>query len=198
MDGSIGPVTGTVAIAGVVAGAICLAVLHRMPTGLSPWHNAVSQYGITRFRIGYRMQTLSYAIAGAALAVGIDRAVGGPGAALTVVLCALFAASRAAISWFPMDEPGTARTATGRRHGLLAIVAFLSIALAAEHLPQVLHRDDIHPDVATASDALALLMLATIVAMVLTGRRGWFGLVERLFYAEITIWIFVVAQMLLH
>lgn len=195
MDGAVGIATGSLAYGGLVSGVVNLALLHRYPTGLSPWHNAVSQYGITRFRLGYRMQTLSYAASGAALAVGIGLAIPGPGR-LLVLFCSLFAASRAAISWFPMDEPGTPHTATGRRHGLLALVAFLSITLAALHLPRLLHHDHIHAQYATASDVLGVLMVATLIVMLAIGRRGWFGLVERIFYAEMTVWIFVAAQLL--
>lgn len=198
MTGAVGVVTGGVAFAGLASGVINLAVLHRMPTGLSPIHNAVSQYGITRFRIGYRLQTLSYAVAGAALAVGLDRAVGGPSSAIVVICCGVFAVSRALISWFPMDEPGAEPTPTGRRHGILAIVTFVSIAVAAQRLPALLHRDDIHPNVAIASDVIALFMAATFLALIATRRRGWFGLVERVYYAEMTVWIFLVAQMLSH
>jgi hypothetical protein len=41
-------------------------------------------------------------------------------------------------------------------------------------------------------------MAATFLALIATRRRGWFGLVERVYYAEMTVWIFLVAQMLSH
>lgn len=33
-----------------------MIILHLLPTGLSPVRNAVSQYGITRYRQGYRIE----------------------------------------------------------------------------------------------------------------------------------------------
>src|ERR1700684_2951149 len=86
-------VVSLLALAVVVAS---LAYLHIEPTGLSPVRNAVSQYGITPFRSGYRVATIAFAIAGVALAVGIDRATGSRSSAV-VVLLAIFAAARAAI-----------------------------------------------------------------------------------------------------
>ena len=49
-------VTALLALAVTVAS---LGYLHFAPTGLSPVRNAVSQYGITPFRAGYRVATLA-------------------------------------------------------------------------------------------------------------------------------------------
>ena len=117
---------GTVCLVALVTVVASLGYLHVAPTGLSPVRNAVSQYGITRFRAGYRVATIAFGVGGIALAVGIDRAVAPSGRSLVVVLLLIFAVARLAISWFPMDAPGTPPTQTGRRHGLLAIAAFLT------------------------------------------------------------------------
>ena len=116
-------VTGSIAIAGTALCLVTLVVLHFLPTGLSPLTNPVSQYGITPYRLGYRIQTIAMGIAAVASAIGISELniSGGP---LVVFLLVIFGAARLAISWFPMDVPGEARTETGRRHGLLALAAF--------------------------------------------------------------------------
>ena len=115
-----------------------------------------------------------------------------------VGLCALFAVARMAISWFPMDVPGTQRTETGRRHGLLAICAFGAVAVAAEQLAKLLTRDHLHPHLGNASTVLAILMLVTFVGMGVVRRAGgeYFGLVERGFYAFMTGWLVLVAILL--
>jgi hypothetical protein len=183
-------------VAGLAVGLAALVTLHVLPTGLSPLHNAVSQYGITSYRTGYRVQTIAYAVAGLGAALGVTTLPGSAG--LLVALCAVFAASRAAISWFPMDPPGGERTTTGRRHGLLAIAAFAAAAAAAQRLTGVLHRDDIHPDVATVSNVLAVLMLIAFLGMMLTrlSRGHYFGLVERGFYVLMTAWLVTVAVLI--
>lgn len=56
---------------GVSVGVVALVVLHLLPSGLSPLRDPVSQYGITRFKAGYRVQTLAYGLAGAGAAIGI-------------------------------------------------------------------------------------------------------------------------------
>ena len=55
---------------GLSIGVVALVVLHLMPSGLSPLRNPVSQYGITRFKAGYRVQTLAYGLAGAGAGTG--------------------------------------------------------------------------------------------------------------------------------
>lgn len=61
--------------AGLALGATACApaamiILHLLPTGLSPVRNAVSQYGITRYRQGYRILTVALGVAGLAAVVG--------------------------------------------------------------------------------------------------------------------------------
>jgi len=183
---------------GLVVGLAALVVLHVLPTGLSPARNAVSQYGITRYRNGYRVQTLGYALAGLGAAVGLTKLLGS--VQFVVALCVVFAAARAAISWFPMDAPGGDHTATGRRHGLLAIVAFGAVGIAAEGLARLLRQDRIHPALASASEWLALLMLVGFAAMAVSRQSGggFYGLAERGFYLCMTAWLVVVAILLVH
>jgi hypothetical protein len=113
---------GLTALLALAVTAASLGYLHLAPTGLSPVRNAVSQYGITSFRTGYRVATISFGAAGVALAAGIGLAIGGRGETV-VALLIVFAIARAAISWFPMDAPGADRTPTGQMHGMLAIGA---------------------------------------------------------------------------
>ncbi|MFZ0996002.1 MAG: DUF998 domain-containing protein [Candidatus Dormiibacterota bacterium] len=192
-------IVGASAIAlGLAVGLSALVVLHILPTGLSPVRNAVSQYGITPYRNGYRVQTLAYALAGLGAALGLAE-LPGP-VALVVVLCLIFAAARAAISWFSMDAPGGERTATGSWHGALAIVAFGAVGIAAASLASLLRQDHIHKALASASNGLALLMLVAFVAMAVSRRTegGFFGLAERGFYVCMTAWLAVVAVLLAH
>jgi hypothetical protein len=186
---------GVVCLAGTAVGVGAVVVLHMLPTGLSPVRNAVSQYGITRYRLGYRVQTISLGVAGAAAAVGIAEAAPGRGRFVLVVL-GVFAVARLAISWFPMDAPGAELTSDGRAHGLLAIATFLAIILAAARLPQLVHAIGGWHGVATASVVIAWAMVASMVAMIATrraaGRDGYFGLAERAFYVAIVAWLIAV------
>lgn len=183
---------GTVCLVALVTLVGSLGYLHVAPTGLSPVRNAVSQYGITRFRAGYRVATIAFGVGGIALAVGIDRAVAASGRSVVVVLLLIFAVARLAISWFPMDAPGTPPTQTGRRHGLLAIAAFLSATVAAFRLAGLLSRESRWHGLATVSVVLGYAMAACLLAMALgrssPGLRARFGLVERGFYVSAIAW----------
>lgn len=182
--------------AGLSVGVVALVALHVLPTGLSPMRNAVSQYGISPYRTGYRTQTIAYGVAGLGAAIGLAELPGQ--GAVVVALCAIFAVARMAISWFPMDVPGGTRTESGRRHGLLAICAFGAVGLAAEQLSKLLGREHVHPELGAASAVVAVLMLASFVAMGVARRSGgaYFGLVERGFYVCMTAWLATVALLL--
>lgn len=109
---------------------------------------------------------------------------------LDLLALGVFVLARAAISWFPMDAPGTPRTATGRWHGMLAAAAFVGIALAA------------WAGFAGPSRLLGLGMAACLILMLVLGRssagapRG-FGAAERAFYLLATAWSALVATVLL-
>ena len=183
-------------VAGLVSGVGALVVLHLCPTGLSPLRNAVSQYGITAYRGGYRVQTLSYAVAGLGAVLGLSSYGGEVGP--VVACCAVFALARGAISWFPMSPPGGPPAKSGPYHAVLALAAFLAVAVAADELAGLLRHDDVHATIATASHDLALAMLLVFIAMGLSRRAGGgtFGLVERVFYLCMTAFFVLVAFLL--
>jgi Protein of unknown function (DUF998) len=195
-----GPLVTAAGVAALLALAVTVASLvwlHLEPTGLSPVRNAVSQYGITAFRSGYRVATLAFGAAGIALAVGISQAIVGRGEAV-VVLLVIFAIARALISWFPMDKPGTDRTPTGQVHGLLAILAFASVTLAAFRLASALSRQARWHSLAPVSTALgcamAVFLVTLALARALPGVRARFGAIERGFYLSAIAWFAVFAS----
>jgi hypothetical protein len=186
-------IAGGISLVALAVVAASLIWLHLQPTGLSPVRSPVSQYGITRFRAGYRVATLAFAVAGLALASGINRAVSAPGETVVVVLMVIFAASRSVISWFPMDAPGAPRTSTGAVHGLLAIAAFGSVTYAALRLGRVLDRTITWHSLGPVSTVLGWAMVACLITMALArtyravGAR--FGAVERGFYVLAIAWV---------
>ena len=188
---------GVVSLSGTATCVGALAYLHVAPTGLSPVRNAVSQYGITAYRSWYRVQTVAMGIAAAALAVALSHDLAGPGTTAVVALVAVLAACRLAISWFPMDAPGSPRTSTGAAHGLLAIGAFLSAAIAAIRLAKLLGADASLDALATTSRVLGWAMAASLALLFLArlspDLRRRFGLIERAFYVAILVWLVVVA-----
>lgn len=196
--------SGIVALVAVAAAVGALVYLHVAPTGFSPVRNAVSQYGISPYRAWYRVMTVSMGVAGATLAVGLGEALRGQGAGVVVALVVAFSVCRLAISWFSMDEPGTARTATGATHGLLAVVTFLSAAIAAIRLCRVLDAGTRWQSLAEVSRGLGWAMVACF-ALIFFSRlspelRRVFGASERALYLAILAWLtlFAVACATLH
>jgi Protein of unknown function (DUF998) len=188
---------GVVALVALAAVVASLTYLHVEPTGLSPVRNAVSQYGISDYKAGYRAATIAFAVAGLALATGLHRELSGRGAKLVVLLLVIFAIARAAISWFPMDAPGAERTSTGSIHGVLAIVAFGAATAAALKLGSVLSGSAHWRSLGPVSVALGWAMIAFLLGMMLTRSVPWvrarFGAIERGFYVAAIAWFAVFA-----
>jgi len=135
-------------------------------------------------------------IAAVAAAIGISE-LGIGGGPVVVALLAIFGAARLAISWFPMDVPGTTRTETGRRHGLLALAAFGGATLAALRLETDLGNSNVWMHARGPIAGLGIAMLVSLILMGAARRsesmRHYFGLVERAFYAETMAFLLVVA-----
>ena len=189
-------VTGSIAIAGTASSLMALVILHLLPTGLSPVTNPVSQYGITSYRFGYRVQTVAMGIAAIAAAIGVSE-LGIGGGSIVVGLLAIFGGARLAISWFPMDAPDSARTESGRQHGLLALAAFGGATLSALRLGTDLSRSNVWGPASRPIVGLGIAMLVALISMGAARRgesmRHYFGLVERAFYAGAIGFLFVVA-----
>ncbi len=183
-------IAGGTTLFGVFVAVMALTYLHLAPTGLSPVREAVSRYGITTYWPGYRVQTMAYGLAGAASAWGVALHVQSPGARWVVIELAVFSCARLAISWFPMDAPGSGTTRHGVIHAVLAVVTFVAVTDAAIRLGRVLHVNPSWSTAATASTSLGWFMIATLLAMLTmrraTGSRRVFGLVERLLYVGFT------------
>lgn len=190
-------VAGTIALAALAVTVACLAWLHLQPTGLSPVRNPVSEYGITQFRTGYRAATIAFGAAGIALAAGIGQALGERRTAVMVLLVA-FALVRAAISWFPMDPPGTKWSRTGWTHFLLAFVAFACVMAASYVFGAILtHPGGIWRAFAPISTALGYWMAACLAmfgpAQTYPALRARCGAIERGFYLFAIAWCAVFA-----
>jgi len=195
---------GVIALIALAAVVGSLAYLNLAPTGLSPIRDPVSQYGITAYRGGYRVATIAFAVAGVALAIGIQRR--GLGSVMTVIaLLVVFSVARLLISWFPMDAPGTERTQTGQIHGLLALLAFGSVAFCALDLGRKIsqlqggalgYRPAWHA-LAPVSTGLGWAMIVVLLTMGLSRAqpvlRVRFGLIERGFYVLAIAWFLVFA-----
>jgi hypothetical protein len=195
----VGSAAGVIALVGVGGTIAALGALHAVPTGLSPLHNAVSQYGITRYRLGYRVATICTGAAGLAAAVGIMAELPGT-VGVVVALLVAFGLARLVISWFPMDTPGSSGTPTGRRHGLLAGVAFTSVTLAALRLAGLLGRTHRWGNAAESVQVVGWFMVATLVAMVIARRSAaasYFGAIERGFYVGMLAFLSIVSVALL-
>jgi hypothetical protein len=156
----------------------------------------VSQYGISAYRAGYRVMTIAMGVGGAGLAVAVARGLHGKDVPTVTILLALFAGCRLAISWFPMDAPGSPRTSMGAAHALLAAVTFGSVAAAAIRLCKVLEADPRLDLLASTSRVLGWVMVACFAVLLLSRLgpelRRYFGATERALYVAIIVWLVVI------
>ena len=181
---------------GLALGIGSLVALHLLPTGLSPIRNPVSQYGISKYSLGYRLQTLSFGVAAIASAIGLIALPFRSYSLFTFTL--LFAVARLAIGWFPMDKPDTTRTSTGRTHGLLAITAFFSAIFAADKAGNLTVDVGGSQSLLHFSAGVQLLLWIGLVGMFLSRRlkMNMFGVVERIFYLGMIGWLIEMAWLI--
>ena len=197
------PLTFLLAAAAAVAFLVtvaCLAILHRLPTGLHPVRDAVSLYGVTPQAAWYRRQVVAAGIGALLLAFALART--DAGRPLPLALLAVYGLGRIAIAWFPTDAGGAPLTSTGRRHALLAAAAFLAIGLAAPPLGRAIADQPASGVLGEILPGLGLAVGATVLATLAAGslaRSGMrvFGAVERLFYASSLAFLLATASWVL-
>ncbi|RFA07167.1 hypothetical protein B7R21_16380 [Subtercola boreus] len=185
-----------VALVGVAVALAALVFLHLGRTGLSPITAAVSEYGISALRGGYRVATVALGVAAIALGVAITFYLAVPNLPAFLFLL-LFGVVLLVISWAPTDAPGTPRTGTGRAHTVLATLFFASATVAAFLCSASFAGDPVFGPIAGPSSALAWAMAAlaafVVATVVAPAARPVFGLAERLLYAAVLLWMTVVA-----
>jgi len=174
---------GEIATAGSLVCLASILLLHLLPTGYDPIRNAVSDYGVGKYRIWHRVAVLSLAAAGFAIAVASSGTVK-PESDLVVGLLVIFATVRIAIPFFPTDIEGQTLTTRGRIHWGLAIIAFASLAFAAGF-----YEGTSLDDVVGWIVVVAVCLL--IVALALPRLRRVFGLLERVFYFSMICWFLI-------
>ena len=189
--------SSVVALLAVSVQLVVLAVLHVLPTGYNPVRDAISDYGVGRYRLYFAVQVWAGALACAAIAVAFTRLH--PYVPTFVVTALLVnAAARVLMPLFPTDQSGSRfKTVKGTIHMILAIVAFAGVAAAASSLSGLLtHYRDWH-GIRTLVQALGWVVLvgaiATAVALIGPRLKKIFGLVERIFTFSVIIWLYVIS-----
>jgi hypothetical protein len=190
-------VLGVIALIAVVVALGTLIYLHIAPTGLSPVVNAISQYGITRFSLGYRIVTIALGISGLAIAVGVSFGLPTQSTGLWVISLSVFGVARLIISWFVLDAPGDSRTMSGRNHDIISLITFVAMTTAAFLAEGPLAAEASWSSLAPVSVALGSAMgvftVAALVFALVPRLRRIFGIAERLLYAAVIAWLAVFA-----
>lgn len=191
-------ILAVIALVGVAAAVVSLVILHIVPTGFGPVRDAVSAYGISRYRLFYRAQTIATAVAAAALAIALPSRIE-THAVRAVIFLVILAVVRAGIGWFPMDDPAGGRSSTGRVHNLLAFAAFAAASVGGFMVAIAFSSDPALAPFAAVSQGLGWEMSVasalTIVSAI--AMRAIFGLLERLIYLGMFAWLVVTAVALL-
>lgn len=188
-----------VAVLLLLAGtALALVSLHLIDRGVDPLSMAVSDYGVREHPWFYRLAVLWLGLAGLLTAVVLADAMF-PKPTLTILSLLVFAATRWAVTIFPIDLEGEEATQTGRTHLILGISAFSAIALAAAAFAVAAGEDPFWKSHQTLLAVLGAVLPLVAVAMGLSRRfaAGIFGLVERLYYLCMLAWLAAVTTIVL-
>jgi hypothetical protein len=181
-------VLAEIVVLGVITAAgslVCLAsilLLHLLPTGYDPMRNAVSDYGVGRYRVWHRVAVLSLAASGFAIAIA-STSTAKPESNLVIGLLVVFGAARTAIPFFPTDIEGQKLTRRGRIHWGLAIITFASLAFAAGFYKGT-SLDD-------AIGWVVIVAVCLLLVSLLPRFRKALPVLERIFYFSMICWLLV-------
>jgi hypothetical protein len=188
---------GVIAILAVSVQVVVLAGLHALPTGYHPVRDAISDYGVGRYRGYFWAQLVAGALACAFVAFALaDLHPYVPTAVVALLL--VNAVARLVMPAFPTDQSGSRfGSVKGTVHMLLAFVAFGAVAAAATGLGGLFSHYPAWHGVKELLVVLGWVVLAGAVAtaLALIGPRlkRVFGLIERLFTLSVIVWLYVIS-----
>jgi hypothetical protein len=186
-----------VAALAIAVQAVALIVLHFLPTGYSAVRDAVSDYGVGRFRVWFWLQAVAGGVGCLALAIALAQLHPFTPTQAVVALI-VTAAARFLIPFFATDQQGSRfQTLHGSIHMILAVIAFGGLVWAATDLWSTLRHYSAWQGVQGALTIIPWIMLGSVIAVVLAIRgprlHPFFGIFERLFYLSSITWLLVVA-----
>jgi hypothetical protein len=186
-----------IAAVAVAVQTAALIALHVLPTGYSPVRDAVSDYGVGRYRAWFWGQAVAGGIACLALAIALAQTT--PSVpTLVVVMLVIAAIARFLIPAFATDQHGSRfQTMHGTIHMILAIVIFASVIIAASELGSTLEHEAAWQGVKGWLTTLPWVMTGAAIGLIVGLRAPRlhliYGLIERLFYVSSIVWFFIVS-----
>jgi hypothetical membrane protein len=181
------------AVVAASAQFVLLCLLHVVATGYNPVRDAISDYGVGKYRSLFWAQLVAGATACTAIAVALTR-LHPYVPVLIVVLLLSNAVARLLMPAFPTDQSGN-RFATfrGTIHMLLAFVAFGALAAVTTGLTGFFSHYPEWSGVEGHFETLGWVVMAGAIACAvgLVGVRlkRIFGLIERVFTFSVIVWI---------
>jgi hypothetical protein len=177
--------------------AVALIMLHLLPTGYDPVRDAVSDYGVGRYRGWFWLQAVAGGVGCLALAIALAQLHPFTPTQAVIALIAATVA-RFLIPFFATDQDGNRfQTPHGTIHMILAVIAFGGLVWAATGLWSTLTHYPAWHGVEGALTIIPWIMLGSVIAVVLAIRgprlKPFFGLFERLFYLSSITWVLIVA-----
>jgi len=188
---------GFIAVVAVSVQLVILVALHLLPTGYSPVRDAISDYGVGRYRSCFWGQLAAGGVACIAVAIaltGLHPYV----PTFVVVMLLANAAARFLMPAFPTDQAGSRfQTVKGSVHMVLAFVAFGAVAAAATSLNGLFAHYPQWSGIKGLLVTLGWFVLAGAVLCVL-GLIGprlklVFGLIERFFTLSVIAWLYAIS-----
>ncbi len=183
-----------IAFLGYFAGMVAL---HVLPTGFRPLYNTVSDYSRGRFGPLARAMTALNVLGTLGLLAALRGSVASPplaGSGLTAM--GVLAICRLGMVFLLTDESGTKASPGGLIHALLAVVSFAAAIFAVTTITQDLEALPAWHGVMPILAPLSSMSFPLVIALLLTltpGLRRVFGLMERIFLADVNLWLLIAA-----
>ncbi len=190
-------VVAWIAFLAYIAYFIGMVAMHVLPTGRQPLYNTVSDYGVGRFGVAARTLTAINVLGTLCLLASFLSIVGSPPLAGTgFIALAILALSRLGLVFFLTDESGTKATRIGLVHALLALISFVAAISAITTITKGIGSVPMWHGALPVLDVLATLSTPLVIVLALSllpRARSIFGLTERLFLADVNLWLLVAA-----
>jgi hypothetical membrane protein len=175
----------TVAFVGILIYVVIDVVLAFLRPDYSVLRNAESDYGRGRFAWLMDINFVLRGVFSLVAAVALLRS--GMARRWTAVLLIIWALTSALLAFFPDNPPGYPVLASGSRHDLLALIAFIAITVAT--IGMSFSKSTAVGGLRTAQRVLSIVGPAAFILLV--HPFGAFGLIERIFLAAEIGWLAV-------
>lgn len=194
---SVGRACAIAATATVVYFVAAAAILHILRPDINPLSSGLSYYGKGPYSILMNTAFAAIGVAAIAVAIGLSQSISLRGRSWPgLALLGMWGITQPVAAVFPIDLPGASQTTAGAIHGVVGF-SFVLIGPATLLIARRLEHDARWNRFSASATILAgAIMIMSVLLFVFNGMLmplGLGGLVQRLYWLTIVVWLIATA-----